>query len=310
MRGASRTRPPRRRCSRRSAPTCSCCAPGRRRCCGRLPGADLGDLLDQLARRHQGDLRATRSARPSPCAQAGQPRDRVLERSGAARLAGERRLRGGQAPQWFIADYADAESTRLKLGLRFHCLLPSLNPNTELGRAAVGAYAAREGITADAFVKRMGETLTPATAGNAVLELFEQPEKFDRLAYQLGPRVCPLCWPLVLRACVRALGYGTSSRSSHRSARQATTRSGRGSTPAPVVEWVPVPWDVEMQSRSWVGWCWRLAAQLHGLLGVQRGSSSTGAGPSTGASSSSGSSSSGSSTKSSAPAGRRAVAPA
>jgi hypothetical protein len=63
-----------------------------------------------------------------------------------------------------------------------------LNPNTDLGRPAVAAYAAREGITADAFVKRMGETLTPATAGQAVLELFEQAEKWPQLAYQLGPK--------------------------------------------------------------------------------------------------------------------------
>jgi NADP-dependent 3-hydroxy acid dehydrogenase YdfG len=94
---------------------------------------------------------------------------------------------GAKRTQWFIADYAANESTRLKLGLRFHCLLPALNPNTELGRAAVAAYSAREGITAEAFVKRMGETLTPATAGRAVLELFEQPEKWDKLAYQLAP---------------------------------------------------------------------------------------------------------------------------
>ena len=119
------------------------------------------------------------------------PGSHVIVFSSGAALRGSP-VSGGYAAakraQWFIADYAATESARLKLGLRIHCLLPSLNPNTELGRAAVGAYAAREGITAEAFVKRMGETLTPATAGQAVLELFEQPEKFNQLAYQLGPK--------------------------------------------------------------------------------------------------------------------------
>ncbi len=120
-----------------------------------------------------------------------EPGSHVVVISSGAALRGSP-VSGGYAAakraQWFIADYAAAESARLKLGLRFHCLLPSLNPNTALGRAAVEAYAAREGITAEAFQKRMGETLTPATAGQAVLELFEAPEKFSQLAYQLGPK--------------------------------------------------------------------------------------------------------------------------
>src|SRR5258708_795747 len=57
---------------------------------------------------------------------------------------------GGYAPakraQWFMADYAATESERAKLGLRIHCVLPSLNPSTELGRPAIAAYAARAGM--------------------------------------------------------------------------------------------------------------------------------------------------------------------
>jgi NAD(P)-dependent dehydrogenase (short-subunit alcohol dehydrogenase family) len=112
----------------------------------------------------------------------------VVVSSGAA-LRGSP-VSGGYASakraQWFIADYAAKESERLKLGIRFQCVLPALNPNTELGRPAVAAYAQREGITQEAFLERFGTLLTPAIAGKAILELHEDPSKWNQLAYQLG----------------------------------------------------------------------------------------------------------------------------
>jgi hypothetical protein len=70
--------------------------------------------------------------------------------------------------------------------LRFHCLLPALNPSTELGRAGIDAYAARAGVTAEEFAKRFSPVLTPAIMGKAVVDLATDPERFDQLAYAIG----------------------------------------------------------------------------------------------------------------------------
>jgi len=85
-----------------------------------------------------------------------------------------------------MADYAAQEVNRQKLGLHIHCLLPTLNPNTDLGRAAIAAYSARAGVTADEFTKRLAPHLTPAIMGEAVVELHSKPTLWDKLAYQIG----------------------------------------------------------------------------------------------------------------------------
>src|SRR5438034_10483968 len=63
--------------------------------------------------------------------------------------------------QWFIADYAAQESERARLGIRVHCVLPALNPSTELGRAGIAAYARRAGVTDEEFAQRFSPPLTP-----------------------------------------------------------------------------------------------------------------------------------------------------
>jgi NAD(P)-dependent dehydrogenase (short-subunit alcohol dehydrogenase family) len=88
--------------------------------------------------------------------------------------------------QWFLADYAATESGRASLGLRVHCLLPSLNGSTELGRAGIRAYAQRAGVTPEEFAKRFHPPLTPEIMGRGVLELFEESERFPQLAYRIG----------------------------------------------------------------------------------------------------------------------------
>lgn len=93
---------------------------------------------------------------------------------------------GAKRMLWFMADYAAQEIARLKLGLHIHCLLPVLNPNTDLGRAAVAAYAERAGISFEEFAKRLGPPLTPAIIGGAVVDLHAEPTKWDKLAYQIG----------------------------------------------------------------------------------------------------------------------------
>jgi NAD(P)-dependent dehydrogenase (short-subunit alcohol dehydrogenase family) len=100
---------------------------------------------------------------------------------------------GAKRTQWFVADYAAKESQRLGLGLRVHCLLPQLNPSTELGRAAIAAYAERAGLAVADFEKRFTPPLTPAIMGQAVAELVTEPQRWTELAYQVtGKGLTPL----------------------------------------------------------------------------------------------------------------------
>jgi NAD(P)-dependent dehydrogenase (short-subunit alcohol dehydrogenase family) len=78
---------------------------------------------------------------------------------------------GAKATQRFVAAYASQESKRLKLGIGISAVLPKLTPATELGRPAVQAYAAREGVSEDEYMRRMGQPVTPAIAGAAFVQL-------------------------------------------------------------------------------------------------------------------------------------------
>jgi len=93
---------------------------------------------------------------------------------------------GAKRMLWLMADYAAQEVSREKLGLHIHCLLPTLNPNTDLGRAAVAAYAARTGVTTEEFAKRLAPHLTPAVMGDAIVKLHENPPRWDKVAYRIG----------------------------------------------------------------------------------------------------------------------------
>jgi NAD(P)-dependent dehydrogenase (short-subunit alcohol dehydrogenase family) len=93
---------------------------------------------------------------------------------------------GAKRMLWFMADYAAQEIARLKLGLHIHCLLPVLNPSTDLGRAAITAYADRASVGFEDFVKRFSPPLTPAIIGSAVVDLHTDPARWDKLAYQIG----------------------------------------------------------------------------------------------------------------------------
>jgi len=93
---------------------------------------------------------------------------------------------GAKRMLWLMADYAAQEVSREKLDLHSHCLLPTLNPNTDLGRAAVAAYAARAGVTTEEFAKRLAPHLTPAAMGDAIVKLHENPPRWDKVAYRIG----------------------------------------------------------------------------------------------------------------------------
>jgi NAD(P)-dependent dehydrogenase (short-subunit alcohol dehydrogenase family) len=112
---------------------------------------------------------------------------------------------GAKRMQWLIAEYASQEAARLRLSIRFRCLLPTLNPNTKLGRATMAAYALQAGLSLDEFAKRFDPALTPAIIGRAVVDLCENPSQLDRLAYRVsGDGLVPLDQIPELKAFVHA----------------------------------------------------------------------------------------------------------
>ncbi len=102
------------------------------------------------------------------------PGSAVIAISSGAALAGSP-LSGGyagaKAAVKFIAGYAALESQRAGLGIRFVSVLPRLTPATDLGAAAVAAYAERQGVDVDTFVQAGGPALSAEQVGRAVVEI-------------------------------------------------------------------------------------------------------------------------------------------
>jgi NAD(P)-dependent dehydrogenase (short-subunit alcohol dehydrogenase family) len=97
----------------------------------------------------------------------------ILISSGAA--LGGSPLSGGYAgakrTQMFIANYAQKESDRLNLGVRFLALAPRIMPETEVGQFAVECYARYLGISRADFIKGMSSRHTPQDVADATAEL-------------------------------------------------------------------------------------------------------------------------------------------
>src|SRR5262245_2049580 len=102
----------------------------------------------------------------------------VVFSSGAALNANGSPLSGGyagaKATQRFITAYAQDEATRDGLGISFVTVLPQFAPQTGVGEAAVGAYAAQAGKSVEDFLEQQPYALlTPEIAGTALVELIE-----------------------------------------------------------------------------------------------------------------------------------------
>lgn len=102
------------------------------------------------------------------------PGSSVIVMSSGAALAGSP-LSGGyagaKAAVRFIAGYAAAESQRAGLGIRFVSVLPRLTPATALGAKAVAAYAERQGVDVEAFVRAGGPPLSADQVGRSILTI-------------------------------------------------------------------------------------------------------------------------------------------
>jgi NADP-dependent 3-hydroxy acid dehydrogenase YdfG len=91
---------------------------------------------------------------------------------------------GAKAAVKFIADYATIESEGEALGISFVSVLPRLTPATELGARAVAAYAGRQGVDVDTFVRASGPALTAEDVARSVLEIARAQHR-DHNAYLL-----------------------------------------------------------------------------------------------------------------------------
>jgi NAD(P)-dependent dehydrogenase (short-subunit alcohol dehydrogenase family) len=78
---------------------------------------------------------------------------------------------GSKATQRFIADYAQEESRRAGLDITVTAMMPRMTPFGDVGRSGIRAYAARSGQTEEAYMKQLGEPLTPEKAGSALVDL-------------------------------------------------------------------------------------------------------------------------------------------
>lgn len=98
----------------------------------------------------------------------------VVVSSGAA-LGGSPRsggYAGAKRTQMFLTEYAQEESERLGLGIRFHCIVPmNIMPETGLGKTAVEGYARYRGMTEAQFMARFENPKTPADIANDFLTL-------------------------------------------------------------------------------------------------------------------------------------------
>ena len=103
----------------------------------------------------------------------------ILISSGAA-LAGSP-ISGGYAgakrTQIFIANYAQKESDRLKLDIRFMALAPRMMPDSELGKHAVAGYARYLGVSEADFIRSMDSPPTSADVAAGALELVTHPDR-------------------------------------------------------------------------------------------------------------------------------------
>ena len=104
----------------------------------------------------------------------------IVISSGAA-LAGSP-ISGGYAgskrTQMFMANYAQKESDRLKLGLRFITLAPRIMSDTELGRHAITGYSRYLGISEADFINSLASRPTSSNVATAVVEVSKDPDQF------------------------------------------------------------------------------------------------------------------------------------
>ncbi len=92
---------------------------------------------------------------------------------------------GAKAAIRFLTSYAADESKRNDLAIRFTSVLPRMTPATDLGEAAVAAYAQRAGVDVGTFLEQSGPALTAEKVGDAIVSLVTDPS-YTADAYRLA----------------------------------------------------------------------------------------------------------------------------
>jgi len=115
-----------------------------------------------------------------------EPGSRVLVTSSGAALQGSP-LSGGYAGAkrmlWFMASYANTVSAELGLGIRFQALVQRQIINTDFGRAAANAYAAKRGVPLEKVFEGFGPTLRARDIGEHVATLLSDPRHENGVAF-------------------------------------------------------------------------------------------------------------------------------
>jgi 3-oxoacyl-[acyl-carrier protein] reductase len=93
---------------------------------------------------------------------------------------------GAKATQRFITGYAQDEAARAGLDITFTAVFPYFAPQTDVGRPAVQAYAARAGQSVEEFLEPQRPLVTPEIAGTALVELVQADPATVAPAYRLS----------------------------------------------------------------------------------------------------------------------------
>ena len=117
------------------------------------------------------------------------PGSRVLVSSSGAAVGGSP-LSGGYAGAkrmlWTLAGYANGVSAEKGLGIRFQTVVPSqMIGGTGVGEAGASAYAAKMGISVEAFLARFGAPMPPRAYGEHVVALLTEAQYQDGFAFGL-----------------------------------------------------------------------------------------------------------------------------
>jgi len=94
---------------------------------------------------------------------------------------------GSKRMQVFMSGYAQKESDRAGLGLRFLSLSPArIMPEADVGKAGIAGYAAYNGVTEAAFIEGLGTPLSLKTVADALTGLVGDKASGDFLVSQDG----------------------------------------------------------------------------------------------------------------------------
>ncbi len=90
-----------------------------------------------------------------------------------------------KAAAWGFARCVAGEAE--PMGIRVHCMLPVLTPDTDMGADAIRTFAGRMGVSEEAVIERM-ELSPPLTAkayGEGVAQLITDPDTHNEVGYKI-----------------------------------------------------------------------------------------------------------------------------